>query len=103
MCQMLVEGMEAGGCGFSAQILGDVGNVQLDFDGTPMVTDMMTEREVIAFSRALGRWAGASTQLTGPLRLRRSWPARAAGRSSGTRSSPTAPSTSTAAMQVPPP
>src|SRR5262245_10414879 len=41
MCQMLVEAMEDGGCGFSTQILGDIGNVQLDFDGTPMVTDEM--------------------------------------------------------------
>src|SRR5256714_10081671 len=43
MCELLVEGMRVGGCGFSAQVAGDVGNVQLDFDGTPMVTDMMTE------------------------------------------------------------
>ena len=54
MCRLLVEGMEAGGCGFSAQISGEVGNVQLDYDGTPMVTDCMTEQEVIAFSRAMG-------------------------------------------------
>ncbi len=46
MCRLLIEGMEAGGCGFSAQVSGEVGNVQLDFDGTPMVTDCMTEREV---------------------------------------------------------
>ena len=45
--------MEAGGCGWSSQIRGDVGNVQRDYDGTPMVTDCMTEREVVAFSRAL--------------------------------------------------
>ena len=44
MCRLLVEGMAAGGCGFSAQVSGDVGNVQLDFDGTPMVTDCMTEQ-----------------------------------------------------------
>ena len=31
MCRLLVEGMEAGGCGFSAQVSGDVGNVQLDY------------------------------------------------------------------------
>ena len=55
MCQLIVEAMEAGGCGWSSQILGDIGNVQRDFDGTPMVTDQMTEREVIAFSRALRR------------------------------------------------
>ena len=50
MCQLLLEGMEAGGCGWSSQILGDVGNMQRDYDGTPMVTDQMTEREVIAFA-----------------------------------------------------
>ena len=53
MCRLLIEGMEAGGCGWSAQISGEIGNVQLDYDGTPMVTDCMTEREVVAFSRAL--------------------------------------------------
>ena len=28
-----------------------LGNVQRDYDGTPMVTDEMTEREIVAFSR----------------------------------------------------
>ena len=46
--------MEAGACGWSSQIAGEIGNVQLDYDGTPMVTDCMTEREIIAFARALG-------------------------------------------------
>ena len=49
MCRLLAEGMEVGGCGFSAQVSGEVGNVQLDYDGTPMVTDCMTEQEVVAF------------------------------------------------------
>ena len=65
MCQMLIQAMEDGGCGMSAQILGEVGNVQLDHDGTPMVTDMMTEREVTAFSRAIGSLGRGVTQLTG--------------------------------------
>ena len=87
MCQLIVEAMEAGGCGWSSQILGDVGNVQRDFDGTPMVTDCMTDREVIAFSAC----AGDSRPRRRPRsparsRPRRSSPARAAGRSSGTRS-----------------
>ena len=43
------------------------GNVQLDYDGTPMVTDMMTEREVVAFSRALGSLGRGVAQLTGSL------------------------------------
>ena len=67
MCRLLVEGMEAGGCGFSAQISGEIGNVQLDFDGTPMVTDCMTDREVIAFSRAMGSLGRGAAQLTGTL------------------------------------
>jgi N-acyl-D-amino-acid deacylase len=67
MCQLLVEAMEIGGCGLSAQIAGEIGNVQLDYDGTPMVTDMMTEREVGAFSHALGALGRGVAQLTGPL------------------------------------
>jgi N-acyl-D-aspartate/D-glutamate deacylase len=67
MCQLLVEAMEVGGCGLSTQILGDTGNVQLDHDGTPMVTDMMTEREVTAFSHALGSRRRGVSQLTGTL------------------------------------
>lgn len=65
MCQMVVDAMEIGACGISTQILGEVGNVQLDFDGTPMVTDMMTEREVAAFSRALGALGRGVAQMTG--------------------------------------
>ncbi|CAO5245417.1 N-acyl-D-amino-acid deacylase family protein [Frankia sp. AgKG'84/4] len=67
MCELLVEGMRAGGCGLSAQILGVEGNVQLDFDGTPMVTDLMSERELRAFSRAMGSLGRGVTQMTGPL------------------------------------
>ncbi len=67
MCRLVVEGMEAGGCGWSAQISGEVGNVQLDFDGTPMVTDCMTEREVAAFARALRRIGRGAMELTGSL------------------------------------
>jgi N-acyl-D-amino-acid deacylase len=67
MCRLLVEGMEVGGCGFSAQVAGEIGNVQLDYDGTPMVTDCMTEREVVAFSRAMGSMGRGVAQLTGEL------------------------------------
>ncbi len=42
---------------------GDQFNVQTDYDGTPMVTDMMTEREVIAFSQALRRVGRGTTQI----------------------------------------
>ena len=37
------------------------------YDGTPMVTDCMTEREVIAFSRAMGSLGRGTAQLTGTL------------------------------------
>ncbi|WP_007510936.1 N-acyl-D-amino-acid deacylase family protein [Pseudofrankia saprophytica] len=67
MCRLLVEAMEAGGCGLSAQILGDVGNVQLDYDGTPMVTDLMSERDLRAFCRALGSLGRGVAQVTSPL------------------------------------
>ena len=67
MCELLVDAMEAGGCGLSAQIAGEIGNVQLDYDGTPMVTDMMTEREVSAFCKALGSLRRGVAQMTGPL------------------------------------
>ena len=67
MCELLVDAMEVGGCGLSAQINGEIGNVQLDYDGTPMVTDMMTEREILAFARALGALGRGVSQLTSPL------------------------------------
>jgi N-acyl-D-amino-acid deacylase len=67
MCELLIEAMEAGGCGWSSQISGDEYNVQLDYDGTPMVTDMMTQREVVAFSRALRTLGRGTTQITGQL------------------------------------
>ena len=66
----LVEAMEAGGCGWSSQISGDRGNVQRDYDGTPMVTDAMTEREIVAFSRALRPLGRGTTQITGLARDR---------------------------------
>ena len=67
MCRLLGVAMEAGGCGWSSQISGDVYNVQRDYDGTPMVTDMMTEREIVAFSRALREIGRGTTQITGKL------------------------------------
>src|SRR5713101_4446966 len=45
LCRLLDEAMEAGGCGWSAQsnYPGTVAAVQLDYDGTPMVTDVMAD------------------------------------------------------------
>jgi N-acyl-D-amino-acid deacylase len=69
MCDLLVEGMRVGGCGISVQILGIEGNVQLDYDGTPMVTDLMSERDLKAFSRAMGKLGRGVAQMTGDLEL----------------------------------
>ena len=69
MCDLLTEGMEVGGCGISAQILGVEGNVQLDHDGTPMVTDLMSERDLTAFCRTMGKLGRGVSQITGDMDL----------------------------------
>ena len=69
MCDLLLEGMEVGGCGISAQILGDQGNVQLDFDGTPMVTDHMSTRDLTAFCRTMGSTGRGVAQITGDISI----------------------------------
>ena len=76
-----------GGCGWSSQILGDIGNVQRDYDGTPMVTDHDDRaRGDRLLPRARATSAAARPRSPARSRPRRSSPARAAGRSSGTRS-----------------
>ena len=52
MCRLVEEGMAAGGCGWSAQVAGAT-SAQRDFDGTPMITDLMTDEEILAFGRVL--------------------------------------------------
>ena len=52
MCRLMYAGMDIGGCGWSAQVLGQ-NSVQRDYDATPMVTDLMTDREILTFARAL--------------------------------------------------
>jgi len=79
MCDLVIEGMEAGGCGISAQILGVEGNVQLDFDGTPMVTDLMSERDLKAFSAAMGSTGRGVSQVTGNMEFAETM-ARSSGR-----------------------
>ena len=53
MCRLLHDAMDAGACGWSAQVLGE-GSDQRDFDGKPMVTDLMTDEEILTFARVLG-------------------------------------------------
>jgi N-acyl-D-aspartate/D-glutamate deacylase len=68
MCALLGEAMDAGGCGFSAQILGP-DSVQRDFDGTPMITDTMAEEDLMAFARVLGAKGRGFMQLSAPPKL----------------------------------
>lgn len=56
--------MEAGGAGFSAELLGE-GSAQRDYDGTPMITDTMAEDDLLAFARVLGKLRYGFTQFMG--------------------------------------
>ena len=53
--RLLHEGMDAGGCGWSAQRLhpDGPGAVQRDYDGGPMVTDVMRDETALAFAEVL--------------------------------------------------
>jgi N-acyl-D-aspartate/D-glutamate deacylase len=62
MCRLINEGMDAGGCGWSAQVNGPQ-SVQRDYDGTPMITDLMTEEEMLAFARVLSERDEGSIEL----------------------------------------
>jgi N-acyl-D-amino-acid deacylase len=68
MKRLLGEAMDAGGCGFSAQILG-ADSVQRDFDGTPMITDTMHEEDLIALSEVLREKGRGFIQLAAPPKL----------------------------------
>ena len=63
MCRLVKEGMAAGACGWSAQVLGP-NSGQRDYDGTPMVTDLMTEEEILTFGRVLAELDQGFIQLT---------------------------------------
>ena len=52
MVRLVHEGMDAGACGWSAQVLG-ANSIQRDYDGTPMITDLMTDEEILTFARIL--------------------------------------------------
>jgi N-acyl-D-amino-acid deacylase len=46
------EALDAGACGFSAQHTGP-DNVQRDYDGSPMITDVMARRDLMLFAEVL--------------------------------------------------
>src|ERR1700693_1703624 len=52
MRRLLHEGMDAGLCGFSIQRLG-ADSTQADFDGSPMVTDLMCDEDILNLARVL--------------------------------------------------
>jgi N-acyl-D-aspartate/D-glutamate deacylase len=53
MAQLIHQAMDAGGCGWSAQRFGR-NSVQADYDGTPMVTDLMKDETALRMARVLG-------------------------------------------------
>ena len=55
MKRLMFEAMDHGCCGFSYQRCG-VPSVQPDFDGSPMITDLLPDREIIEFGRWLGEY-----------------------------------------------
>jgi N-acyl-D-aspartate/D-glutamate deacylase len=52
MRRLLAEGMDAGLSGFSIQRLGE-DSTQADFDGSPMVTDLMCDEDILNLARVL--------------------------------------------------
>ena len=65
MCRLLEVALDAGGCGWSVQRLGDsFTSVQRDYDGTPMVTDIMGDEECLAFAEVLKRRGSGHIQIS---------------------------------------
>jgi len=63
MLALLDASMDVGALGWSAQRTG-AHSIQADYDGTPMVTDTMSEDDLLAFAHALGRRGEGFVQLT---------------------------------------
>jgi N-acyl-D-aspartate/D-glutamate deacylase len=53
LCRLLEESMDAGGCGWSAQIQRPGLYIQRDHDGTPMITDVMHNETCYEFAKVL--------------------------------------------------
>jgi N-acyl-D-amino-acid deacylase len=66
ICRLFEESLNAGGCGWSAQRLMPTGPaaVQLDYDGTPMVTDVMHDETCERLAAVLGRRNEGFMQMT---------------------------------------
>ncbi len=66
--RLLIEAMDAGACGWSAQLIGP-DTIQRDFDGTPMMTDLLHEEDIRFFAQALGRVGRGAIQMIGVPKL----------------------------------
>ena len=64
MCRLLEEALNAGGCGFSAQLAGEASN-QRDIDGTLMITNLMSRGDLYAFCEVLRKCRRGFIQLAG--------------------------------------
>ena len=66
IARLFNEAMDAGGCGWSAQRLppGGPASLQRDYDGTPMVTDLMGDETCRNLARELGRRNAGFMQLS---------------------------------------
>jgi N-acyl-D-amino-acid deacylase len=58
------EALDAGACGFSAQVAGKV-SVQCDYDGTPMITDTMAHEDLMLFAEVLRERGEGFIQIAG--------------------------------------
>jgi N-acyl-D-aspartate/D-glutamate deacylase len=63
MQRLLNEGMDAGLCGFSIQRLGP-NSVQADYDGSPMVTDTMSDTDILNLAEVLRHRGDGFIQIT---------------------------------------
>ena len=61
--RLVNEAMDMGACGWSLQHLGKV-SIQPDYDGTPMVTDVMDEENILFFGRLLAERNEGFIQIT---------------------------------------
>ena len=66
ICRLFEQALDAGACGWSAQRLMPDGpsSVQMDYDATPMVTDVMHDETCEALARVLGRRNEGFMQMT---------------------------------------
>ncbi len=64
MCVLLDEALEAGACGWSAQWAGNDSG-QRDYDGTSMLSDLMSVEQAHGFSEVLARRRTGLTQING--------------------------------------